>query len=580
MERSVEDIKNKIDIVDFIGSYVTLKKRGKHYIGLCPFHQEQTPSFTVSAERQMWYCFGVCKEGGDVVSFLMKYDNISFREALQELARIAGIKIESLTISDSKSDKREKIYTVNRLAAKFYHYILTQTALGTQAMDYLHGRKLTKEMIELFEIGYAPDSWDSLCLFLKKKNVNEQDMVESGLVGKGKNRRYDRFRGRIMFPIKDTRDNIIGFSGRLLKDTTDEAKYINTPETVLYRKRESLYGIHAVKDHIRKTQEVLLTEGEFDMLTPYQYGIRNVVAIKGSAVTEEQLRILKRYTKKIVLSLDADEAGVEAAIRSIRASQELDLDVYVMHVPNGKDPDEAVRANIRQFQQAIKAARPIYDFLIDTVFTKYPSNNAFEKKQITEELVPYLQLIKNPIVLAHYKRLVADRLNVDEYTIAKAMRYKRASSRVSKTNDHKQQEDPSIAREKYVLSVLFQHDNPYDIYSKQYTDLDIFDFSLPALAKLYEYFIEFKDNGRKWSVNEFLSYVPAELHPMFDELFLRMDFGITPDETISTIIIRIKTNVIRKKIDKLLKDEKEDHDKEIQQLNTFLTSLEKKHNML
>ena len=309
MESVVAEIKSKVDLIELIGTYITVKKVGRHYSALCPFHNEKSPSFVISPERQMWYCFGACHEGGDVISFVMKMENITFYEALKDLARRANIQLTDARFSNKEWEKQEVLYKINNLAAEYFHYILMKTPHGKKALEYLKTRELNDKIIETFQLGYAPDSWDSLLKFLKKKKFSEEDILRTGLIirsERNKSSYYDRFRGRLVFPIKDIRDNLIGFSGRILTEKKDEPKYINTPETEIYHKRESLYGIHITKENIKQSESVLLVEGEFDAIVPYQFGVGNVVAIKGSSVTKEHLRILKRFTTKIILSLDAD----------------------------------------------------------------------------------------------------------------------------------------------------------------------------------------------------------------------------------------------------------------------------------
>jgi len=286
MNDQTEEIKEKIDIVEYIGQFVKLTKAGRNFKGLCPFHQEKTPSFVVSPDRQIWHCFGTCGVGGDVISFLMKWENLTFYEALKELAEKAGVKLESGNFEDTKWDQKEKLYAINRATLKYYQYLLAKTSYGAAAREYLQKRKLDERIINTFELGYAPSSWDSLSKYLQKKSFSLQDIAASGLIiFKNQRHGYDRFRNRIMFPLRDARDNVVGFSGRLLKDDARSAKYVNTPETDVYHKRNHLYGINKTKEAIRKRDNVIVVEGEFDLITPYQYGVENIVAIKGAALT-------------------------------------------------------------------------------------------------------------------------------------------------------------------------------------------------------------------------------------------------------------------------------------------------------
>ena len=295
MENPIEEIKKKIDIVEFIGSFITLKKAGRNYKAVCPFHQEKTPSFVISPERGIWHCFGACGEGGDVIKFLMKWENITFIEALRELAKKTGVKLNKISFEDKIWQKKEKYLGMNQIAGEFFHYILKKTAFGKKASQYLKNRALNQSIIDKFQLGYSPSSWDSLKLFLKKKKYEEEEIMENGLLIRSeRGSYYDRFRGRLMFPLKDGRNNILGFSGRILDEKEKEAKYINTPETPIYHKRETLFGINLAKEEIKKKQNAFIVEGEFDMIIPYQFGFSNFVAVKGTALTNEQLMLLKQ----------------------------------------------------------------------------------------------------------------------------------------------------------------------------------------------------------------------------------------------------------------------------------------------
>jgi DNA primase len=308
-----EEIKQKIDIVDLISEYVPLKKIGRNLKANCPFHSEKTPSFYVSPERQIWHCFG-CNLGGDVYSFLMQIENIEFVEALRILAKKAGVALTEF-VPTQTSELKDRLYEINHLAAEFFNYILTSHLLGKEALSYVSGRGVTKDSISAFKIGYAPKSWDSLLRFLRdKKGYKESEIEQAGLaVRSERGSYYDRFRGRLMFSLRDIRGNVVGFSGRVLDPEAKEAKYINSPETPIYIKGNLLYGLEVTKGVIRKEGTAVVVEGELDLISSYQAGVANVCAIKGSALTDAQVKLLKRIAGTIILSLDADLAGDAAA---------------------------------------------------------------------------------------------------------------------------------------------------------------------------------------------------------------------------------------------------------------------------
>lgn len=579
MESVVAEIKSKTDLVELIGSYIPVKKVGKHYSALCPFHQEKSPSFVISPERQMWYCFGACHEGGDVISFVMKLENIPFYEALKELARRANIQLTDDRFNNREWEKQEVLYKINNLAAEYFHYILVKTPHGKKALEYLKTRELNDKIIETFQLGYAPDSWDSLLKFLKSKKFAEEDILRTGLIirsERNKNSYYDRFRGRLVFPIKDIRDNLIGFSGRILTEKKDEPKYINTPETEIYHKRESLYGIHITKENIKQSESVLLVEGEFDAIVPYQFGVGNVVAIKGSSVTKDHLRILKRFATKIILSLDADAAGSDAVVRAIKEAEELDVEVLVMEIKEGKDPDEAVRKNVRGFKDAIKNAVPAYDYLIQTIKNKYDLTSPYAKKDAGDEIIPFLAYISNPIVLNHYVRQIADLLQVSEESIkdllARHVKKQEANRKGIKpvVDDKKSPPDMHEEAQKYLLSYIFQQENPLSVTSLVFSILKPEDFTTTPLEQISHYLVEYQQHNTTFDVKQFVAMLPAQLHPLFDDLYLNTrNSENTKNEDPQIRALLLKDASLKKQIDKISRmEETPENDKIIQALIT------------
>lgn len=556
MENIIAEVKTRNDIVDVIGSYITLRKAGKHFSAICPFHQEKSPSFVVSPERQMWYCFGACHEGGDVINFIMKYENLSFYEALQELAIRANIQMENVKFQDREWEKREVLYKINKIACEFFQHILHNTRFGERAREYIQKRGLNEKIVKTFQIGYAPDSWESLLGFLKKKKFSEQDIERTGLLVKGNRGFYDRFRGRLMFPIKDSRDNIIGFSGRILTGEK-EAKYINIPETEIYHKRESLYGIHITKDEIRRSGHVLVVEGEFDVIGPYQYGVNNIVAIKGSSVTRDHLRILKRYATKIILCLDSDAAGQDAVMRTIKEAEEMDIEIYVMELPEGKDPDEAVRNNLHGFKESLKNLTTAYDFILKAIRKKYDIASPFEKKRAVDELVPFLHFIKNPILLAHYTRQSSEMFDVTEESLREVLslyvRKQQTAGLRKKVPEVKPEQIPMVEmKQKYILSSILQQENPFTQLLIVFEYIKPEDFTNPTLEKIAHALLTYQKNHEHFNVKDFIQFLPAELHITFDELYLHThanDPHIKDD--FKTIALKMKIDVTKAEIKRL-----------------------------
>lgn len=585
MENAVDEIKKKLDIIDFIGSFITLKKAGRNFKANCPFHSEKTPSFVISPERQIWHCFGACGEGGDIIKFLMKWENITFYEALKELAEKTGVHLQTRDFADSGWKKKERQLNMNIITAEYFSYILNKTSFGKKALDYLISRKLNEKTISAFQLGYAPASWDSLMQFLKRKQYSEEEMFENGLLVKSeRGSYYDRFRGRLMFPIMDTRSQIIAYSGRSLdpKDTT--AKYINTPETFIYHKRETLYGIQFAKDAIKKEKNVFIVEGEFDMISPYQHGYENFVAIKGSALTHEQLMSLKRYTNKITLTLDADAAGEEAIRRGIEEAERMDFEIHVVSLDFAKDPDEAVNNDLIAFKKAIKNPLPIYDFLIALAQKKYPEDDPFNKKKIAEEVLPFIERILNPIVQSYYIKKISSILDVSESSIESSIRRLRIKKKqvTSGVFQKKQKEDQSqeLLMERYLLSLLFQSELNDDEIKVFISTLKSEYFSIPSYGKLLTLFYDYKQKDDfKHDITGFTDTLPQELKAVFDELFLFASTEIVLKiGKYTELVYRIKKNYLKRMIHETLSHEGDgNQDNELlSKLNEEIKDVEKK----
>jgi len=378
----IDEVKNRLNIVDIVGERVSLKKAGRNFKGLCPFHHEKTPSFMVSPERATFHCFG-CGKGGSVIDFVMEYEHIDFVESLEQLAGRAGVTLTKRYGDSPEQKLKEKMYEVNQLTSEFYQYMLTNHHVGKKALLYLKNRGISDKSIKIFGLGYSPNSWDALSLFLKKKKYDERILDQAGLTVKGNRGSYDRFRGRVMFTLRDHRGKVVGFSGRVLDPTgkglpagRQEAKYINTSETPVYVKSNVLYGLDVTKGAIAKSGEAILMEGELDLISSFQEGVGNVVAIKGSALTEGHVHLLKRFTKTLVFCLDSDIAGDAASRRGIDISEREGLEMKAIIIPSGKDPDDAVREDPIAFKKAVSAAIPIYDFFLTSIKKRFDMTSA------------------------------------------------------------------------------------------------------------------------------------------------------------------------------------------------------------
>ncbi|MCK4525048.1 MAG: DNA primase [Candidatus Andersenbacteria bacterium] len=485
LNSQVDEIKSRLSVEEVISGYLQLQRAGRNWKAKCPFHNEKTPSFTVSPERQMWYCFG-CNEGGDIFTFVMKMEGLEFRDALKLLAEKAGVQLEDRGYDNS--GEKSKALEILDISGKFYQECL-KIKTGKKAFKYLSDRGLSKDTIEKFQLGYAPDSWDLLSKFLKKKGYKESGIFSAGMtVKKDKGGYYDRFRGRIMFPINNVSGQTIGFSSRVMPGADEShAKYINTPETVIYNKSRVLYGLDKSKVEIRKKDLCIMVEGNMDVIASFQAEIENVAATSGTALTADQLKIIKRYTDNIAFSFDMDSAGIKAAGRGIELALQEGMSVSVITIPEGKDPADCVKNNPDLWKETVKNPRPIMEFYFESVFAKYDANEVEGKKKIAEELLHIISKISNKIEQNHYIKTLSEKLKVDEKAVFEslnALKQDRSSfkNRIDKNNLEKKETDTREDRlQKRILGfiILYPH-----FFGDIFLDLDNFLFD-SKIKKIY-----------------------------------------------------------------------------------------------
>ncbi|GAW91901.1 DNA primase [Calderihabitans maritimus] len=400
-----------------------LKKQGKNYTGLCPFHVENTPSFTVNPEKQLFYCFG-CGVGGNVFTFLMKIENLSFPEAVERLAERAGISLPRQEFSPAvkkKKEERERLFRINRLAAHFYQTILARHPAGKEARNYLLSRGLTEEIIEHFGLGYAPDSWDGLLSYLRQKNISQEDMVKAGLIVSSGKGYYDRFRNRIMFPIHDERGRILGFGGRVLDGSLP--KYLNTPETVLFHKGKVLYGLPLAASAIRRHDQAIVVEGYMDVLAAHQYGFTNTVASLGTALTVEQGKLLRRFTSNVAIGYDADTAGAKATLRGLDVLRDLGFQVKVIALPEGMDPDDLLRQRgTEAMEHLINSALTLMEYKLEQAIAAHDTNTVTGKVEAVNSILPDLAKIENSIARQSYVQKIAERIGIPGEAVYQELR--------------------------------------------------------------------------------------------------------------------------------------------------------------
>jgi DNA primase len=398
---TVDEVKQKLDIVEVIGQYVKLTKAGRNFKAVCPFHNEKTASFYVFPERQSWHCFGACSTGGDVFTFVMKKEGLDFGETLRLLADKAGISMPSHIEQGPRKDEKEKLFQANEAAAQYYHNLLINSPAGEKAKNYLLGRGLTIKTINDFQLGVSPNAWEMLKTYLTEKGFSESELFDAGLILKSEEGKiHDRFHNRLMFPIRDARGRTIAFSGREMDGS--QPKYMNSPQTAIFDKSGTIYGIDMAGSAIRSKDMVVIVEGYMDVIMAHQYGFNNVVASMGTAITEKHVTILKKLTKNIALALDPDAAGEEAMLRCVEYENSLNNEIKVIILPSGKDPDEVIKENPDLWQEYVGKAMPVIDYTIDMTVSRQDMSTASVKSQVANNLLAIIARVSDDIRRDHY----------------------------------------------------------------------------------------------------------------------------------------------------------------------------------
>jgi len=460
---TIDEVKQKTDIVDIISQDVRLTKSGRTMRGLCPFHTEKHPSFFVYPEQQSWHCFG-CNNGGDVFSFIMKKQSIEFGEALRFLAERAGITITSKSEPETDKKEKERLYQINLAAAQYFHNFLLNSPTAEKARNHLSSKGISSKTIADFQLGYSLNSWDALRQYLLERAYTEAELLTAGLIVQAEGgKTHDRFRNRLMFPIADNKGRIIGFGARALDDSLP--KYINSSQTPVFDKSSILYGIDKAATAIRQKDMAVIVEGYMDAITAHQSGFTNVVASMGTSITEKQVGILKNLSKNITLALDADAAGEEAMLRCVTYENSLDTEIKVIILPSGKDPDDVIKQDAKTWQHMLDEALPIVDYTFNKVASEFDLTTAKGKAAAVDKLLPTISEIKNAVRRAHYLQKLAQLVKVSEQSLeATLSRMKRAQPR----RQPQQFEKPATAGqalrpllsspiEEYCLALLLQH---------------------------------------------------------------------------------------------------------------------------
>lgn len=493
----IEKTRESNDIVDVISEHVSLQRRGKNYIGLCPFHKEKTPSFSVQQDKQIYHCFG-CGQGGNVITFIMKYRNLEFVEAVKLLAERANIVIPDSTgnLSSENSGLREKLFNINKEAARFFYSKLP----GSKGIDYFKKRGIDGNTVNKFGLGFALNSWDALLKYLMSKGYSCDIIEKAGLIIRKKDSGfYDRFRNRVMFPVFDIKGRVIGFGGRVLDDS--KPKYLNSPETLVFNKGHNLYGLNIVSAN-KNSEKIIIVEGYMDVIALHQYGINNAVASLGTALTKEQGRLLKRYCDEVLICYDSDSAGQAATLRGLDILTQAGCSVKVMSIPRGKDPDEFIRAEGREaFIECMNNAMPLIEYKIRRKTEQYDTSTTEGKIGFIKACTKVLSEIDDPVVVEAYISKLSGETGISASALYEGVsRHKRQGDRVLELSDkhirgesrynniiggQKLYLEPAYLKaEKYILGILYKNNGLFSHIAKKLSYNDFNDNTYRKVASI------------------------------------------------------------------------------------------------
>ncbi len=513
----VDEVKARLDIVDVVGQYVKLQKAGRQFKGLCPFHTEKTPSFIVNPDRQTWHCFGACSAGGDVLAFVGRKENLDFPSTLRLLAERAGVEMEE---RGQQREEHKQVFAANEAAALYYHNLLLRDA--PEAMRYLEDRGLDRPTIDSFHLGYSPSGWDGLREHLLGRGFTDNVLLQAGLLVEGDRAPYDRFRERLMFPIRDERGRVVGFGARAMPGSDAEGgKYINTPQTPIFDKGGLLYALDRAREEMRTTGRAVIVEGYMDVIAAHQHGFRNVVASMGTSITERQAGLLQRHVRTVVLAMDADEAGNAAALRGVQvvaaaaqrtaAARRGDrpappLEVRVSALPAGVDPDELVRADPGAWSTLVATALPVVDHLLGVVRQGLDLSQPTERSTLVEQVLPAIGEVSDPVMRAHYLQRLSRLARVSE----DALRRQLTPARPSRARREEAEEASNVrsrARrapaEEYCLAMLYRVPEVEPLSER----LDEQLFSMSENRELYRLWLRKEPIGEDSPVWEHYSHV-------------------------------------------------------------------------
>jgi DNA primase len=516
----IDRLREQTDIVEVIGQYVSLKKRGKNWVGLCPFHSERTASFTVTHEKNFYKCFG-CGAAGDVYTFLMEHQKLTFMQAVELLAERLGIQVPKIDISQKEDAEREKLFYANIFAAEYYHRLLVSEDEGRAALDYLMGRGLDHSLIENFQLGWAPRSRDSLKKTALQHGIEEQTLVDAGLLYPTEEgeESYDRFRARVLFPIRDIRGRTIGFGGRVLEEE-HQPKYLNSPETALFHKGEILFGLDKARGTISRESKAIVVEGYMDLLSLHQHGLENVVAPLGTALTSDQARLLGRYAREVFLLYDADPAGLKATFRGGDELLGAGVNVRVITLPKGMDPDDFMRQKgLQAFHKLLEKASDFLDRKMEIISQRLDFEIVSEREKGAEKLLESVARCRNELVKNLYLKKSAEFIGVPETVMAE--RLNRISSRfVARAGKQLSPEKLAGGRslrkiEFYLLALCFHHP---DYIEKTIVNLGDKPFRDKKIAQAFESLAEAAGKEVRNLIEALYGSLPESLYPLIGKL--------------------------------------------------------------
>ncbi|MCX5706295.1 MAG: DNA primase [Candidatus Omnitrophica bacterium] len=550
-EDILEDILSRVDIVEVISGYIPLKRAGRNLKACCPFHHEKTPSFMVSPDRQIYHCFG-CGESGNAFKFLMRFERMEFPEAVEALGKKTGVILPRVDTYENKATGiTTQLYKINELAADFYSNNLDSGEAGLKAKDYLLKRGMTQETISALKLGFASDKWDSLINYLRSKSISLNILEKAGLIiNKEGGGYYDRFRNRIIFPIFEIKGRVLGFGARVLDESLP--KYINSPETNVYTKGKNLYGLNLARDAIRDNDFVAVVEGYLDFILPFQEGLKSIVASLGTALTVEQARLLKRYTHNVVMVYDADSAGELAALRSLDIFIEEEIDVKVVSLPKGFDPDSFVRKNgIDSFKERIEKAQSLFDYKLGILKTRYNMKEIESKAKVSTLMLETINKFKNAVLKSEYIKKLAQELGLNEEALLEEIKKVKTNKPYQDTNVSLERKPLNInPTEKLLMSLMLEENS---LINRIKESIEPADFEDERISKIVSIMFGLLEEGKEVRPHLLMHHLGDDISQVVCEsVFMPQSLSLEHKErVVDDCVMRLKSKKVKSRREKL-----------------------------